>query len=71
LEELLKEIGIPEHAYSLKGGLPNEVFCISKYGDIWQIYYSERGIKTGLQNFKNESEACEYFFAWIKRILKK
>ena len=71
LEKLLKAIGIPEHAYSLKGGLPNEAFCISEYSNMWEIYYSERGIKTGLKKFSNESDACDYFFSWIKRILIK
>jgi hypothetical protein len=62
-----KDEKIPKHSYSLEGGLPNEALCISRYGKDWTIYYSERGKKTNLMNFKTESEACEYFY---KRLLK-
>lgn len=30
LEIELKKLDIPEDSYSLKGGLPNEVFCITE-----------------------------------------
>ena len=62
LEKKMKELGISEHRYSIMaGGLPNERLCITKE-DQWQVYYSERGDKTGLKLFKTESEACDYFY---------
>lgn len=58
---------IPEDLYSIMtGGLPNEKLCIVKE-DKWQVYYSERGRKSGLKTFETEAEACEYFFRKIKR----
>ena len=71
LEEYLNEIGIKKDLYSImKGGLPNERLCIVKE-DAWQVYYSERGRKSGIKNFNSESEACEYFINKIKRYVKK
>lgn len=58
---------IPKDSYSFEGGLPNEALCISRQGAEWEIYYSERGKKTNLMKFKTESEACEYFY---ERLLK-
>lgn len=62
LKNKLEEAGIPEDCYSIMtGGLPNEKFCIEK-DEMWQVYYSERGKRTGLRAFKTEEEACEYFY---------
>lgn len=67
LEHKLKELGIPNDLFSImEGGLPNEKLCIVK-GDVWQVYYSERGQKSGLKEFETETEACEYFLGKIKR----
>lgn len=67
LEKELKKIGIPDNLYSIMiGGLPNEKLCIIKE-DKWQVYYSERGSKTGLKIFNTETEACEYFLRKLKR----
>ena len=67
LEHKLNEIGVPNDLYSImEGGLPNEQLCIVKE-DTWQVYYSERGHKSGLKEFKTEAEACEYFLRKMKR----
>lgn len=66
----LKETSIPTDSYSLKGGLPNEVFCISNENVKWELYYSERGNKTALKTFTSEKEASDYFLTWIKRNFK-
>ena len=62
LEKLLKGKGIPEDAYTLLGGIPNEKFCLENRKNIWEVYYSERGIKTDLRQFDSESDACEYLY---------
>ncbi|HOP11758.1 MAG TPA: hypothetical protein PK629_09745 [Oscillospiraceae bacterium] len=68
--ELIK-LAIPDNSYSLKGGLPNEMYCISELDGKWLVYYSERGIKSALKIFNSEGEACNYFLLWIKKIFKK
>jgi hypothetical protein len=67
LELVLQKSKIPKDAYSLKGGLPNEQFCISHENGKWEVYYSERGNKTSLKIFDFEEIACNYFLDWIKR----
>lgn len=66
----LKKINIPYDAYSLQGGLPNEVFCITEEQEKWETYYSERGNKSALTVFDSEEEACGYFLIWIKKNFK-
>ncbi len=67
LQNILSELKIPKGSYSImQGGLPNETLCIIK-DKTWQVYYSERGRKSGLKEFQNEEEACEYFLKKIKR----
>ena len=67
LERKLNEMGIPSDLYSvMAGGLPNEKLCIAK-NESWQVFYSERGHKSGLREFKTETEACKYFLRKIKR----
>lgn len=70
LEEELNVLGVPNNLYSImKGELPNERLCLVK-DEAWQVYYSERGCKTGLKNFNTEKEACEYFLIKMKRYAK-
>lgn len=47
--------------------LPNEKLCLTEEEGKWEVYYSERGHKTGLKTFDTESEACEYFRRKINR----
>lgn len=70
LEKELLELNIPNDVYSLKGGLPNETFCVSEEDGKWETYYSERGNKSGRKLFDTEEEACQYFLNWIKRNLR-
>lgn len=67
LQNILNELKIPKDLYSImKGGLPNEALCITN-DEKWEVYYSERGRKSGLREFQNEEDACEYFLEKVKR----
>ena len=63
LKGFLENKCVPPDSYTIGGGLPNEQYCI--YEDVlnkkWEVYYSERGNKSGLKIFEGESEACNYF----------
>jgi hypothetical protein len=50
---------------------PNESYCIRENNGEWEVYYSERGQKTGLTKFYSESKACEYLLDKIKRLQHK
>lgn len=67
LQDRLEQAPIPASAYSLTGGLPNEAYCISLNGSVWEVYYSERGMKSGLRTFDSEADACQYFWDWISK----
>jgi hypothetical protein len=42
---------IPTDIYSLNGRLPNEAYCLNHAGDVYEVYYSEHGQKSGLKSF--------------------
>ena len=65
LNNKLLEARIKQEYYSLNGGFPNEACAINQTKDGWEVYYSERGRKSGLKFFAEESDACEYFFRLI------
>lgn len=65
LVQRLKSEDINEYAYCLNGGFPNEAYTLGHNGDTWEVYYSERGQKTGLQVFDNEDDACDYFYSYL------
>ena len=70
LKHKLKELAIPEDSYCLTGGLPNEAYCIYNSNNIWEVYYSERGLKTNRKIFTDEASACKYFL-YLLRIERK
>ena len=67
LKKQLDAIGVPDDLYSLLiGGFQNEAYCLIKNEDGWEVYYSERGEKSDIQQFASESEACEYMLEELK-----
>lgn len=70
LRQKLFTENIPKDTYSLDGGLPNEVYCLNQNGNKWEVYYSERGQKSGGKCFKTEDEACNYFYKSLIQGLK-
>ena len=71
LEQELEMMEIPNELYSIMvGGLPNEKLCLVKE-ETWQVYYSERGNKSGLKVFETEAEACEFFLKKVQRYASK
>ncbi len=66
LQTELDSLGVDKLSYSLEGGLPNERYCIDKEYGNWLVYYSERGGRSGLKEFKTESKACEHLLKVLK-----
>lgn len=72
LEQELKRIGVPQWMYFLMhNGLPNEAFCLTPADGHWEVYYSERGLRSDLRTFSTEEEACEYLLGRLKRYGKQ
>jgi len=65
LEQRIIDEDIPKMYYSLKGGMPGDLYCLGLNNGKWEVYYSERANKNELQIFDNESEACDYFYYWL------
>jgi hypothetical protein len=65
LAQALAQNRIPPSVYSLSGGLPDEAYCLDHAQGMWHVYYSERGLRSGLQSFETEEEACDYFFRLV------
>lgn len=69
LAERLNEMGVARNVYSInRVEYPNETYSIFWNGSEWEVYYSERGKKRGINKFLGESEACEHF---LKHFLKQ
>ena len=63
-KEFLKEMKkhrVSDFMYNLDGkGRTDERFCMVKDGELWNVFYSERGCKTTDKFFESESQALEY-----------
>ena len=66
LRSILINKGISRSYYSLEGGLPNEKLCLDCENGKWNVYYSEHGVRTGVQSFDNEDDACDYLLHAIE-----
>jgi len=62
LHKELENKNVPKDLYDLNGGLPNEAYCLNQNNGIWEVYYSEKGVKSGLKTFSTENDACDYFY---------
>ncbi|EJW2002099.1 hypothetical protein QB794_004571 [Salmonella enterica] len=69
LKELLEKEKVSKSIYSLDGGLPNEKLCLDFENNKWIVYYSERGLRTGIIEFIVEDDACNYIYNQIKSIV--
>ena len=71
--EILEELElhkIPPSSYSI-GKVTEESLCLINKNGNFEIFYYERGIKTGLINFSKEEEACNYFIEKLKSWFNK
>ena len=59
-------LSIPPNAFSIGDPTQDESLCIREKNGCWEVFYYERGIKTGLRVFKEEHEACCNFLSTIK-----
>ncbi len=51
LKAIFENEKVPKDLYSLSGRLPNESYCITQVNGQWEVYYSERGIKSSCKLF--------------------
>ena len=66
LAATLQREGIRPDAYALNGGHPSEAYVLDREGGRWIVYYSERGLRTGLESFIDEADACRHLLALLR-----
>jgi len=66
LGETLHREGINSNTYALDGGHPSEKYVIDVRPGGWAVYYSERGLESGLQEFDTEDAACRYLLEQLR-----
>lgn len=73
-EELKRELqahNVPENMYNLDGtGRKDERFCLEFASGSWQVFFTERGVRTTAKTFDTENEACQYLFEQLIDQLK-
>ena len=67
LRQRLDEAGVRPESYHLYGDHKPERYVLLEQGQLWSVFYSERGLETGRRTFDNESEACGYLFGLLTR----
>ena len=67
LQDLLKNLRIPESYYSLNSGLKYDAFIIEEQDGKWiYFYFDEKGNREDEHVFYNENEVCEYLLKKIQ-----
>lgn len=58
LIECMKSEGMPLDMLCLRTSVPSECFVIRERHGVWETFYAERGLETGLSTFPTEDAAC-------------
>jgi hypothetical protein len=60
LAAVLDDEGIPanRHVIGRNRELRDQVFVADKWSNLWAVYYTERGAKSGIRKHRTEDEAC-------------
>lgn len=69
LKDHLNSAKVHPDAVGIGVGLPYETekYCIVKEGKYWEVYYSERGNKSGLKRFSLEEDACKHLLELLDK----
>ena len=58
LSEALLRRGVEPRAFDLVGSGKDESYCLEEVGELWSVYYRERGLRRDEERYSSESEAC-------------
>ena len=67
LKQILDDNKVGQSVYSLSGGHPSEAYVMDDRRSEWVVYYSERGLETGLSAFLDEDQACRHLLDLLLR----
>ncbi len=63
--DAVRSHGIRQDVFSFDGAC-DECYVAAGQGDGWDVYYSERGLQTGLRHFDTESAALDYLLGKLR-----
>lgn len=67
LKNILNNKNVPDYVYNLdEWGRDDERLCLKFDDGKWNVYYSERGVKTTNLFFDSEDEACKFILKEIE-----
>lgn len=66
LRRTLQAEGIRADAFDLDGGHQSETYTLAGGAGHWRVYYSERGLESGLREFPTEAAACDYLLKVLR-----
>jgi hypothetical protein len=67
LIDFLAKSGVRTDAVSYNGiRTAPEQYCIEQAGEVWRVYYFERGKKTNIVEFSDVEGACDYLLKLLK-----
>ena len=64
---ILKQENIRPDSYNLEGRLYDDCLILEESHGVWFIYYSERGLRSDMGEFKSESDACKHFLKLARK----
>lgn len=68
LKAALDQLGVRSDAYDFIGGVrANETYVLREREGLWEVYYAERGLQSGLRCFASEEQACNHVLKRIER----
>lgn len=59
LIDKLNTAGVRRDSYNLNGESVDEAYVVSRDSTDWIVYYSERGLRSGVRKFPTESAAFD------------
>ncbi len=69
LKVFLKEHLVPSKLYKI-GGASNHRICMQKSKDGWDVFFSEKKEKIGLEHFKDEASACRSMKNELRKLME-
>ncbi len=65
LRSALAAEGIDPRSYSVGNERSDETYVLERNGNVWDVYYFERGLRSGLRSFDTEQQAARQLFALL------
>jgi hypothetical protein len=69
LQSFFKEHLVPSKLYTFGKGHDGRI-CLTKVGEIWELYFMDHKEKVGLMKFTDENSACLKMMDELRKIME-